>query len=359
MVTLAREAAGLTQSSLATGAGVSQALVSKIEAGLESPSEELLQSFATQCMVPSDFFRQEDHVLGEGLVDFFHKRRLTLPAKPLKRANALMNIVRLEVVRLLSAVELTDVAPFPVVSPDEYSVDEIARIVRATWRIPPGPLPNLIALMEAAAVPVFLLDLGHEKLSAISMPGFAGRHVVAINRNLPPSAQRFALAHELGHLVMHNGAATDDMERDAETFAAALLMPADDIRRHLRAVRFHQLGPLKPVWRVSLAALIRRAHDLGGISDRHYRTLNIQLNRLPGGRKREPGEFAPEEPRLMRQIISHYRNNLSYSTRDVAQLMVANEEALQERYFGEVPRTLRVVGRPSESNLHRVPVTGH
>ena len=58
---------------------------------------------------------------------------------------------------------------------------------------------------------------------------------------------------------MHCGTASEDMEHDADAFAAALLMPADDINPELRGLRFRDLGALKARWRVSLAALIRQS----------------------------------------------------------------------------------------------------
>ena len=88
MVTLAREAAGLTQHSLAHEAGVSQAFISKIEHGLEIPNDSVLERMSMACDVPIQFFRQDEEIIGESLVDFFHKKRLTLPAKPLRKANA-------------------------------------------------------------------------------------------------------------------------------------------------------------------------------------------------------------------------------------------------------------------------------
>lgn len=48
--------------------------------------------------------------------------------------------------------------------------------------------------------------------------------------------QRFTIAHELGHFVMHSGHGTDEhSEREAEVFAAALLMPPDLLRKEFSA----------------------------------------------------------------------------------------------------------------------------
>ena len=76
---------------------------------------------------------------------------------------------------------------------------------------------------------------------------------------------RFDVAHELGHLVMHDPAhaTTRWVEQQANQFAAAYLMPEQDIRSELeKAGTFSVLLRLKRKWRVSLAALIRRQYDL-------------------------------------------------------------------------------------------------
>jgi Zn-dependent peptidase ImmA (M78 family) len=139
------------------------------------------------------------------------------------------------------------------------------------------------------------------------------------------------------------------MEREADAFAAELLMPARDIRPELRGVKFRDLGGLKARWRVSLAALIRQAHLLGAISDRQYKTFNIQLSNLPGGRKHEPGEFDPEQPRLMHHIVDHYRHEIGYSLEEVRKVMVTTTEDLNECYLGIAQRRLRPVGAPSRT----------
>lgn len=343
MLTLAKAHAGLTQSAIAHHSGVSQSLTSKIENGLEEPSPEFLAKAAEICGVPVKFFHQDDKVLGDGLIDLFHKKRLTLPAKALQRANGIANVMRLEVLRLVRSLDIADRTPFPSFPIDEQeSPEEVSALVRATWRLPRGPISNLVEVVENTGTPVLLADLGHEKLFAISLPGAgASTHLIILNSRLPASAQRFALAHEIGHLVMHDGVASENLEKEANEFAAALLMPAADITRNLRGVRFRDLGPLKAVWRVSLAALIYRAHSLGQITDRHFRTLNMELNRLPHGRKREPGEFPPETPKLVRRMIAHYRENLGYSIEEVARLAVADRARFEERYLDRrEPRTI-------------------
>ena len=221
MVTLAREAAGLSQTSLAHQAGISQGFISKIENGFEEPSSDLMESIAAACSVPPEFFYQTEGLIGEGLVDLYHKKRMTLPAKPLKKANAMANVYRNEATRLLRTVDFENIADFPNLPVGELSPEERARAVRILWRMPPGPLPDLVQLIEAAGVPIYIVDLEHDKITALSIPSPVGLHVIVLNSRFSASGRRFALAHELGHLVSPppTGWHTD-IERDADSFAA-------------------------------------------------------------------------------------------------------------------------------------------
>jgi Zn-dependent peptidase ImmA (M78 family) len=62
---------------------------------------------------------------------------------------------------------------------------------------------------------------------------------------------RFDAAHELGHLVMHGDQiwGLPEIEKQAHAFAAAFLMPAEDIREELPAtVDWPKLFNLKRRW---------------------------------------------------------------------------------------------------------------
>jgi Zn-dependent peptidase ImmA (M78 family)/transcriptional regulator with XRE-family HTH domain len=355
MLTLAREAAGMTQVALAHAVGVSQARVSQMEHGLDAPPPGLAELLARELEVPPEFFDQPDVPVAAGLVDFFHRRRNTLPKKPLKRAHATANVIRLELLRLLQDIEMEGVQPWPVFNSEDYDPATAAQMLRASWRLHPGPAPSLVGLVEAAGVPVISCDLGHEKLSAISMPGMEDRHIILLNSQMPPSHLRFAMAHEIGHLVMHVGTASPAMEVEADQFASEFLMPESDIRSQLARIRFGDLGSLKHRWHVSMAALIRRARDVGAISENQYKYMNMQLNQLPNGRKREPGEPSPEQPALVRHLIEFFVERLNYSFSELARVMVTLEVTLRSRYLGETATKLRALGSP-DRHLHRFPM---
>jgi Zn-dependent peptidase ImmA (M78 family)/transcriptional regulator with XRE-family HTH domain len=346
MLTLAREAAGFTQVAFAPKVGISQAFISQVEHGFKTPTDELIERFCVELERPRSFFEDDSRILGDGLVEFFHKKRLTLPAKPLRTAHALVNVTRLEVDRLLRGVDLVHNQPLPHLPVDEHGTPQrSAEVLRALWRAQNGPLLNLVSFVESMGVPVLATNLGHRKLSAISVPLDSGSHLIVVNSMLAASDQRFAVAHELAHLTMH-GSMTDvtDLEKEADDFAGTLLMPAGDISAELRRLEFRNLGGLKSRWRVPMKALVYRAKQLGSIDADRATGLFKQLSALPGGPLREPGEFEPEPPRLVRAVIDHMRSELGYTIGQLAVIMKTSEPRLRSFYLGEqVAPHLRVV----------------
>jgi Zn-dependent peptidase ImmA (M78 family) len=95
---------------------------------------------------------------------------------------------------------------------------------------------------------------------------------------------------------------------------------------------------------MSVAALIRRALDVGTISDRQYREFQLKLNRL-GWRTSEPVSIKHEEPRIMREILTNYAAR-GASVGDMARLAKMNEDAFR-RYFpvGALSTSTSVSGR--------------
>jgi Zn-dependent peptidase ImmA (M78 family) len=94
-------------------------------------------------------------------------------------------------------------------------------------------------------------------------------------------------------------------EREAFEFASALLMPPDSIARDFDnfGMEIDALLALKGKWGVSVQALVRRARDLGRVSERHYRTLNARISEM-GWKHDEPptaDRFA-ERPLAVRRM---------------------------------------------------------
>lgn len=106
-----------------------------------------------------------------------------------------------------------------------------------------------------------------------------GEKVIVVNKDRPAPYNRFVVAHEFAHSVLHyNGEKVylhrdhrkgkDEEENDADYFAAALLMPKESFRRNYRRLRDEgQEGDdlcvsLAKLYRVPLESARRRIDEL-------------------------------------------------------------------------------------------------
>ena len=320
MVRLARESREMTQTDLAHKLGVPQSKISKVEAALLEPSGTELERLARLLERPIEFFTWTDPVYGFATHEMFHRRRQKVGARTLTRNHAEMNIRQMQLERLLRSAEIGSDG-FQRIDPDEYdgNVEQVARAVRAAWQLPPGRVKNMSQLIEKAGGIIIPYDFGTRQIDAVSqwLPHLPP--VFFVNTQFPADRVRLTLAHELGHLIMHR-TVEPDSEAEATLFAAEFLMPAKDIRHDLRDVTLPLLARLKPYWRVSMAALAVRAHELDTISDRQYRRIMMRLQQL-GYRKREPIEIEPEMPTVFQSLIELHMNELDYSSADLARFL--------------------------------------
>jgi Zn-dependent peptidase ImmA (M78 family) len=135
----------------------------------------------------------------------------------------------------------------------------------------------------------------------------AGRPLVLLNpAKRDAYRQRFDVAHELGHLVMHLDAepGTRRAEEQANRFAAEFLMPAARIREELPSrADWRALAGLRERWGTSMAALLYRARTLGTIREVTYRNAMSTMS-AKGWRRREPGPPGlMEHPSLLPRAV--------------------------------------------------------
>lgn len=343
MLQLARESQGLSQSDLAESLGVSQGWLSKVEHGVVVPGDDLVGKLVQTLGYPKSFFFLPDRVYG--LPPAFHRKRKSLASRILDRIHAEVNLTRIHLRRLLPPLEIDEVVGIPSLDIDQYGTPElIAHMVRAAWQLPRGPIRNLIATMEEmAGAIVVLIDFGTREIDGIGVQYTGTPPMFFLNSSAPVDRRRFTLAHELGHLVMH-ALPSDTMEAEADRFASELLMPEADIRGQLHSISLERLAALKPVWKVSMSALLRRAYTLHAITPNSYKYWSVQLGKA-GYRTREPVELdLPEEsPQTLADVFQVYANDLGYSPTDLAKALHASTKIIRRMYPID-NKSLRLVG---------------
>jgi Zn-dependent peptidase ImmA (M78 family) len=241
--------------------------------------------------------------------------------------------MRIQLTRLLRGVEIESENKLPRMDLADYhdSPAHIAKLLRGIWNLPSGPIQNLTQTIESAGGIVFRCSFGTGKVDAISqwLPGLPP--LFFVNSDIPGDRLRYTLAHELGHLIMHQ-IPTVNLEVEANRFAAELLMPEKDIKPHLGSLSIQKLAAMKPYWKVAMSALLKRAFELGKVTASQYRKLNTQISKY-GFKTSEPIPISIEEPTVLKDIISVYRNEHSYTIPELTKLLVCNEHDFRIRYL--------------------------
>ncbi len=103
-----------------------------------------------------------------------------------------------------------------------------------------------------------------------------GKWIMCVNSNHNKKRQRFTMAHELGHYMLHKGknvefvdttffrsSEMDSIEYNANEFASRLFMPEDRLRKLVDIDKIKNIGILAEKFHVSSAAMKYRVISLG------------------------------------------------------------------------------------------------
>ncbi|MCL2874272.1 MAG: ImmA/IrrE family metallo-endopeptidase [Defluviitaleaceae bacterium] len=115
-----------------------------------------------------------------------------------------------------------------------------------------------------------------EKISGVMLISDKNNKFIVVNQNDVDTRQRFTIAHELGHYFLHmNGhedknrsivsfrGRSNKMEREANIFAAELLMPAEEVKRIYNSTPFPVAFYLAEIFDVSEIAMGIRLKEMG------------------------------------------------------------------------------------------------
>lgn len=199
--------------------------------------------------------------------------------------------------------------------------------LRRHWGIGAKPIPHLLKLLEAKGVRVFSLSESNKNVDAFSC-WRNGTPYAFLNTFKSAERSRFDAAHELGHLLLHihGGTSGREVEREADQFAAAFLMPRDDVISNIPRVHsLERLITYKARWGVSVAALARRLFDIGIITDWHYREMCKQISQR-GYRTKEPCPIEREQSILWRRVFEELWKDRMTRDHVAAELGVPSDE---------------------------------
>lgn len=294
-IEIARHRAGLTKSALAKALGVTARTVANYEH--DGAPHTVAGDLARALGCSTEYLtRPPIEELDSSLVFFRALRRATAGQRNAAVAAGTMGLELygwLDERYTLPALDLPELGDLDAMT--------AALTLRAMWGLGAQPLPNLVQLAESRGIRVLTLPKGAEAVDAFSVWS-DGRPYAFLARTKTPERARFDLAHEIGHLVLHSrmGASTEpDVERDADRFASAFLMPPDALRAAMRSnPSINELLRARSYFKTSAMAVAHALLKAGRSTEWCYRQHCIALSQR-GFRSAEPGGMPTHEVSLI------------------------------------------------------------
>lgn len=311
----ARMFRGLTLTELAKRTDISKQSLSLYENDNNVPDYSRVRALAVELNFPFEYFFQKDNYISKTETTYF--RSFASATKKDRTAQS----IKLEYVAKMYEI-LLEYISFPdmnlpsidFVGYDDVfeceSVDAVQEIeniadrVREYWGIGSAPIKDLQYLLEKNGIIVTGFDTNEDKIDAFSQRTIVANddvYFIAVALGDRPEGRiRFDMAHELGHILLHPW--SEDLEtitkeefkareRQANMFASAFLLPKDsfgkDVASYPTDLKYYLF--LKNKWKVSIQAMIYRAHQLDIISDNQYQYMMRQVSKN-GWRLKEPGD---------------------------------------------------------------------
>jgi Zn-dependent peptidase ImmA (M78 family)/transcriptional regulator with XRE-family HTH domain len=342
MLILARESRRMTQKALADASSTKQASVSRAEAGVHEPQSATLQSWARALRYPEEFFSHRSEA--PPLPRLYWRKQVKLGKLDQRAIVSRIAITCMNIQALVRSVEMPDAdAPGITLGVGSRSASEAARHLRTQWRVQPGPIEDLTQLVESNGILVVMLP---------SAEGFQGVSIRDARKDLPPviflsaddpvDRQRWTMAHEVGHIVLHHHLPSvgnhteDELEDEANEFAGEFLMPANEIRHQFTwRTDLAELAQMKLHWRTSMMALIRRGRRLERITENQAKRLYVLMSKS-GYRTDEPNRLSPEPPATLSELLRVHIEELGFSESELATLLALDLEDVRMNYLGAV-----------------------
>lgn len=330
----ARESVGMTDEEFADAIGVTRQSVGAYETGAKSPRGEVFSKIIAVTRQPPTFFTTPRK---HGAERFLAPTWRSL--KRMQRPDRLRVGRRLEwafyiAEALAEYVELPAV-DMPAIEFDHERegserIEEIADQLREYWNVGFGPITDLAPLLEFHGIVVIEEPVRCEDMDAVSRWQGGRPYMLYAADQESNSRKLFDLAHELGHLILHNGVEVnsrnlDRLENQANRFAGAFLMPRRTFAREIANTTIDYFLSLKGRWRVAVAAMIYRCKELGILNADQVKYMWKQMN-ARNIRKREPldNAFALSRPTVLGSAVQMLIENRVKMPAEIAEDVLLN-----------------------------------
>lgn len=314
---IARIYRGKTIVELAKDIGVSKQAISQFENGLTSPQFDTLMNIVDTLKFPREYFFEEDKI-NIRLGNTYFRAHAKMTKKDENKQK--------EKVKFIGKLYnfLNEYIEFPELNIPEFeekmSIEDKAIKLREYWELGEEPVKDIVYILEKNGIIVTSMNMESEEIDAFTQQQIIDNKknfIIVLGSDKGSATRRqFSAAHELAHIIMHDGFINleeltneeiRNMENDAHTFAAAFLLPRNafikDVSLYPTNLEYYK--QLKKKWRTSISAMLVRANHLGVLSYNSYQNMMKKMSKL-GWRKEEPldDSLIMSKPTVLKRAVN-------------------------------------------------------
>jgi Zn-dependent peptidase ImmA (M78 family)/transcriptional regulator with XRE-family HTH domain len=329
----AREARGYALDTFADALNVTRQAAAQYETGQIAPSSDVMSRIVGLTALPPAFFTTSHKRASDDIAPFWrglkrmeehHRRRI---ARRLQWAYDVAEFIERFI--HLPIVRLPHIEYDPEPGGDEQ-IETAAMAVRDLWGLGRGPIHNLTALFEDNGILLVREEVECDDMDAVSC-WQRGRPFILFSAEVRSGPRsKFNLAHELGHIILHAGVEMnsrnmDKIEKQANRFAGALLLPRETFAKEVLGTSIGYFKYLKERWGVAISAMVYRCKELGVLSKSQQAYLMRQMNYLRI-KEVEPldDQFPVGEPSVLAESLQMLINNGVQTKSQIEQAIPVN-----------------------------------
>lgn len=351
----ARVSRGYSMADLGNLVGVSRQAISKYEIGTYTPTEAVLSRIASVLRYEISFFRKPlpSDAASPSTV-FFRSRRST--TKKSKEAAKEKIAIFQEIDKYLRQFVSFPKVNLPTIDYhftyeqlNIQQIEEFAMAVRNNWGLGNAPIVNLTNVFQKNGIMISVMNLNNKKIDAFSVWKDAIPYIFLSSEKYSDVRLRFTLAHELGHLLLHANYINeeeiqtkvifDKIEKEADLFAAALLLPATTFSNDIYSTSIDHFINLKKKWKASIGSMIYRCQDLDLLTENQIKYLKDQMSYNHYWKSEPLDNIIPlEQPFAHKQAFDLILDNHIVTETDVVEEIGCGASEIEEYSFLEKGR---------------------
>ena len=285
----------------------SHTTLQKFEKGEIAQDTKLLGLLSNVLELRADYFLKQDELRLE-TIEFRKFSKLGVKAQKQIEEEAFEFFERYLEIESILAIQRERFPQYDLTDLKKEELDEVieekAFQLRKKWKLGMNPIPNIHSMLEDKGVKVKMLEArkGFDGISAFARSSNQRVPTIALSNEFKTDIPRlrFTSLYELGHLVLKlpDYLTASEIEKACHRFAGAFLVPKEvfieTFGKNRVKISIPELKAIKAEWGLSFAATMKRAHNLGLISDGRYKGYNIMVNKL-NLRTNEPQTWVGDE----------------------------------------------------------------